>query len=366
MIVYIILTIFTCAIAMFVGPAIVTEGQRSVPLNPQNLTRQRLRNIVVLSAIFIALLAVSALRKGIGHDYWEFTGIFSLIEQDRYVSTEFGFNMVVRICHFLFGPDNYFIIFALFAGATIWLFVRGLYEQAGKFGFSFFLFMMFGYYLSSMNTIRYYLVLAIALYASAFLLKKEYVKFILCILFGACFHKAVLFVLLAYPLALIKWNKITVPLVTVFTGSLLLFPNAYRWLIFKFYPFYENSVYDTGETSLSNILRCVAVLVFALIFYKRALKGNKKNMFYFNLNLEALIVYSCCSFIPVVSRIGFFLNIFQIFLIPNVIGSMEKKWQKVLFTTLTILAGVAYFAMFLLACRNDDTRLIPYWNWILN
>ncbi len=366
MIVYIILTIFTCAIAVYVRPLMRENGTASVSVSANNMTMDRTRNIILLIMLFTTLFAVSALRKAIGHDYWEYTSIFSLIAQDRHVSTEFGFNTVVRIFQAIFGTENYFVIFAFFAALTQFFFLRGMYEQSKNFGMTFFLFMVFGYYLSTFNAVRYYFVLSIALFATSFLLKKEYVKFVICILIGALFHKAVLFVLLAYPLALIKWNKITIPLVTAFTGSLLLFPQFYRMLIFKFYPFYENSVYDTGETSVTNILRCVAVLFFALCFYKRALKGNKRNMFYFNLNLEALIVYACCSFIPVVSRIGFFLNIFQIFLIPGVIISMEKKWQRVLFTSLTIVAGIAYFALFLYSCKDDGTRIVPYLNWILN
>lgn len=366
MIVYIILTIFTCAIAVFVQPRVQEDGTKTVSASAHNLTMSHTRNIIVGIMLLLALFGVSACRIAIGHDYWEYTEIFSLIAQNRHVSTEFGFNLVVKACHLIFGTENYIVIFALFALVTLAFFLRGMYEQSVNFGLTFFLFMVFGYYLSGLNSVRYYLVLAIAVYATCFLLKKEYFKFVICILLAACFHKAVLFVLLAYPLATFKWNKVTIPLVTVFTGTLLFFPQFYRKIIFLIYPFYENSVYDTGETSITNILRCVAVLIFALCFYKKALKGNKRNMFYFNLNVEALIVYACCSFIPVVSRIGFFLNVFQIMLIPGVIASMEKKWQKCLFTSLTILAGIVYYALFLYSCKDDGTRLVPYLNWILN
>ena len=199
-----------------------------------------------------------------------------------------------------------------------------------------------------------------------FILKKKYAHFVLCILLAAPFHMAVLFVLLAYPLALMKWNKWSVSVVSVIVVSLLVFPQFYRKLIFTFYPFYENSVYDTGETSLINIARCIGTLVFALIYYKTALKDNRKNMFYFNLNVEALIVYACCSFIPVISRIGFFLNIYQIFLIPSVIRSIPKKWQRTVITVFIALAGIGYYVFFLKSCEDDGTRIVPYLNWILN
>ncbi len=368
MVIYIVLAVFTCVLAMLVehkGSVTVSENMTKPLINSN---RQQLKNIALVVMIFLALFGVSACRIAIGHDYWEYTAIFDLIRQGRYVSTEFGFNCLVKICQVIFGTGaySYIPIFAIIAFFTILFFLKAICDQSESFGYSFFLFMAFGYYLSSFNSIRYYLVLAVAVYSVKYLLKKDYVRFVLCILLAAPFHMAVLFVLLAYPLALMKWNKWNVPIVGALVASLLLFPGFYRKIIFIFYPFYENSIYDTGETSVTNIARCIAVLLFSLIYYKTALKNNPKNMFYFNLNVEALIVYACCSFIPVISRIGFFLNIYQIFLIPSVLKSIPKKWQRVVFSIGIIVAGIGYYALFLHSCKDDGTRIVPYLNWILN
>lgn len=366
MAIYIILAVFTCTLALLVEQkdAVAVSEKKISPF--RNITRGQLKNKTLIGMIFCALFGVSACRIAIGHDYWEYTAIFNLISQGRHVSTEFGFNLLVKICHFIFGKDNYLIIFGIVAFVTIFFFIRAICDQSESFGISFFLFMAFGYYLSSFNSIRYYLVLAIAVYSVKFILKKDYARFVLCILLAAPFHMSVLFVLLAYPLALLKWNKWNIPVMGVLVASLLLFPGVYRKILFFFYPFYENSLYDTGETSVTQIARCIAVLVFCLIYYKSALKNNRRNMLYFNLNVEALILYSCCSFVPVISRVGFFLNVFQIFLIPSVLRSIPKRWQRNLWTVLIVLAGVGYFALFLRACKDDGTRIVPYLNWILN
>lgn len=363
MTIYIILAILTCTMALFVQKKNKVKGL----INDRAYrTKGELWNIAFVSAIFFLLFLVSALRIAIGHDYWEYTSIFSLIAQNRHVSTEFGFNLLVRLCQWIFGEGNYIIIFAIIAFSTILFFLKGIYENTDHFAMAFFLFMTFGYYLSSFNSIRYYLVLAIAFYSVKYLLDKQYDKFVLCILLASTMHMAVLFVLLAYPLALIRWKKWMIPIVSAFVASLIFLPNLYRRIIFLFYPFYENSVYDTGETSIIQIARCIGVLAFALIFYKKALKGNRKNMFYFNLSVEALVVYACCSFIPVVSRIGFFLNIYQILLIPAVLETIEKKWLRNLLTAGVVIAGIGYFALFLRSCMDDGTRIVPYLNWILN
>lgn len=361
MLIYFILA----AVTVFLGMLVERKENIANIRNAAVPTRGRLKNLSLLLAIFIFLLAVSACRVAIGNDYWEYTSIFNLISQNRHVSTEFGFNLFVRICQFLFGKENYIIIFGLIAAATIYFSLKALYDLGEKFGYSFFLYMVFGLYLSGFNSVRYYLVLAVAMVSVKYLFTREYEKFVLLILLASTFHMAVLFCLVAYPLAKIKWKVWVYPVLTVFSVSLLAFPAFYRRIIFFFYPYYENSLYDVQSTSLVQIARCVAVLVFALVFYKKAVKDQEQNAFYLKLNVFALIVYACCSYIPVISRIGYFLNAYQIFLIPGVILRIEKKWLRITLTALTAVAGVGYFIFFLHTCKADGVRIVPYWNWIM-
>ena len=353
------------AVTVFLGLLVERKENIVNEANAGAFTRGRAKNTSLLFAIFVFLLAVSACRVAIGHDYWEYKEVFNLISQNRHVSTEFGFNTFVRICHFFFGKENYIIIFGLIAAATIFLSLKSVYDLGEKFGYSFFLYMMFGLYLSGFNSVRYYLVLALAMVSVKYLFTKEYEKFVLLILLASTFHMAVLFCLVAYPLAKLKWKIWVYPVLTVFSVSLILFPAFYRRIIFLFYPYYENSIYDVQSTSMVQILRCAAVLVFALIFYKQAVKGNEKNAFFLKLNLFALIVYSCCSYMPVISRIGYFLNVYHIFLIPAILLRIEKKWLRITLTVLTALAGVGYFLFFLHTCKSDGVRIVPYWNWIM-
>ena len=359
--IYLVLAALTIFMAMGVERKknIVAAGGERV------YTRGKLRNESLLFGIFFFLLALSACRIAIGNDYWEYTSIFSLIAQNRYVSTEFGFNTFVRICQFLFGKENYIIIFAIVAAVTIFFSLKAIYELSENFGYAFFLYMVFGIYLSGFNSIRYYLVLAIAMFSVVYLLRKEYEKFVLLLLFASTFHMSVLFCLVVYPLAKLRWKVWVYPVLGVFAASLLAFPNFYRRIIFFFYPFYEGSVYDTGGTSKIQIIRCAAVLVLALACLNTGWKEKEENRFYFKLNLLALLVYCCCSFMPVISRIGYFLNVYQIILIPALIAGIKKKWLRILLTVFTALVGIGYYLFFLHTCRDEATHIVPYWNWIM-
>lgn len=170
-------------------------------------TRQQILNRLCLVSVFLLLFLVSALRLNVGNDYAKYVEFMHLIRCDAVVPTEFGFNWVVKILYGISGFENYLLVFAVFAFATIYLFLKAIYQQADSFPFSFFLFMALGYYFQTFNTVRYYLALAIALFAIPYVLRKEWGKFILLILLGATMHKSLLVVIPLYFLASRCWKK---------------------------------------------------------------------------------------------------------------------------------------------------------------
>ena len=334
------------------------------------MTRGRFLNLTLAVAIFVLLAGVSACRIAVGNDYWVYRYQFNLIMQNRHVSYEWGFNLVVWILQSIFGYDNYLPVFGFFSIVTALFFVKAVYDQAEWFGMTIFLLMTGGYYFSSLNSVRYYLVLAILMYATKYVLRKEYLKFILWILAAACFHKSILVVIPFYLLA--RWlSEAKVPkwlyaVFGFFAATMVLFPEIYKKIIFFFYPFYEGSAFDQVDFSLTNIAKVVATLVLALLFYRVALKENGVNKFYFFLNLGGLVIYTCGSFIPEVSRIGYYFVVSQIFFIPSVLIRIPRKGWRRFFTACVVVAFLGYFALFLHSAKSVDVRILPYYNWIFN
>lgn len=365
--IYLTLTALVVAMGWFVN---LPAGRMSVQFHSERacsfcgLTRQQTVNRILLTAVFLLLFAVSACRIAVGNDYWVYRQDFLLIEQNRHVSFEFGFIWTVRFLQSMLNHDQYLPIFAVFSFFTILFFVRGMADLSEQFCFTVFLFMTGGYYFSSLNSVRYYLVLSIALYSVKYVLRGEWGKFIFCIVVAAAFHKSVLVVIPFYFLASRNWKKWHLAIFAAGCGSLIVFQDFYRKIIFYFYPFYEGSMFDTGEMSFSNIGKCAAVLVLALLYYRDAIKEDKNNRFYFYCNLGALALYVFGSFIPEVSRIGYYLNITNIFLIPGVIVKIPAKKQRIFWTVLVAAAYLAYFALFLRSAYSTDIRLLPYRNWI--
>lgn len=370
--IYIGLTVMVVALAAFVD---LQAGRQNIQLQNETcdmflkkryvgITRIRMWNLILVIAVFLLLFAVSACRIAVGNDYWVYRSDFLLIQQQRHTSFEIGFIMVVKLLQSMLNYDQYLPIFAFFAFFTILFYVRGMYDQSDWFGYTVFLLMTTGYYFSSLDSVRYYLVLAIAVYSIKYVLTKDWIRFVLWILAAACFHKSVLIVIPFYFLASRKWKKRHMLILAAVCASMVLIPGIYRRIIFFFYPFYEGSMFDTGDTSLTNIARCMGVLILALLYYKDAIKEEAKNQFYFYCNLGALLLYVFGSFIPEISRIGYYLNVTNIFLIPAILQKIPDKKQRKFWCIVTTIAFMMYFALFLRSAYNTDIRLLPYRNWI--
>ncbi len=351
---------------------------RKVPVTqPCQITRQQMCNRVCLLSIFLVLFALSACRLNVGNDYAKYVEFMHLVNCDAYVPTEIGFNLLVKIVYGLSGYENYLLVFAIYAFATVFIFLLAMYEQADDFPLTFFLFMMLGYYFQTFSTVRYYLALAIALYSMKFVLHRQWGRFIVLILLGATFHKSLLVVIPLYFLAILPWKKWQLVLAAVFCTTFLFFQDFYLKVVVLLYPTYEDTEYLEGGTSYINILRCIAVLAFAgLVWWLKkhgqsdtektqsvepvATEQEERFHFYFYLNLGALALYVFCSFLPIISRIGYYLTVSQILFLPMLLQQIENAKLRKIFRLGILLAGILYFIMYMSRAGNDGVLILPY------
>lgn len=365
MILYLLVTALTVFMAYFVNSAYGGKVNRMGGGTAKN--RQEMLNTVLLTGIFAILFALSALRIGIGNDYWVYRDNFlDIIRGDTKVSYEIGFKVLVKALQGLFGYDNYRIVFAVMAFLTSFFFMKGLYDTTDWFAMTFFLFMANGFYFMSFSNVRYYFVMAVCTYAMRFLFEKNHVRFIFWIVLAAFFHKSVLLVIPVYMIAhYLKWNKKTIWLIPAACMALWLGKAVLRRLMFVFYPYYEgDAILDTESVSYVNIAKCLAILVFSLIYYKKAIKGNSKAETLFNLNLFALILYSFGYYILETSRICYYMVLGHVFLIPIVLKAIEEKSQRIFFLVSITAAYAVYLVVFLVKSRDSTVMLLPYMTWL--
>lgn len=355
------------SICFYMAIGILTVYMSSHVGKKENLTAQaRSLQKTYLAGIFLVLFVCSALRFDIGNDYRQYTQTAHEAFVDGYVVTECGFNYLVKLVYHLFGAEYYEIVFAIFGFATIWLFLKAMYEQSVDFSMTYFLFMTLGMYFQTFNTVRYYLALSIALYSMKYVLEKDYIRFILWIVFAALFHKSVLLVIPVYWIATYAWKKWQILVAAAISVACYCLKDVVLNLALILYPSYKNTIFLEGGTTITSILRILVIVAFYLVICIRypQIKDDTKIRFYAQLNLLALDVSTCFSFLPVVTRIAYYFSVSQIVMIPAIICAIPAEKVKKNIRTIVIISCVMYFIFFLFTADKPGVGLLPYQTWL--
>lgn len=359
MVLYLLISAAAVAAAAIVNK---TEGMRAG-------SRGSLLRRSCLFLIALILMVPAILRQETGNDYLRYVEFFHLASIDAYVPTEAGFNWLAKAVYSLCGYENYLLLFAIYAVLTILAMLTVIRQQAENFCFSFFLFMMFGYYFQSFNTMRYYFALSLSLLAMTCLLRRQYAGFVILVLLAALFHKTALITLLLYPVAARRWKKRELAAAVVPGLAVLLLHEKAMELLLSLYPSWEGTVDLAAGTSISwvNIAKCLAVLLLA--YYVKAdedpdtFRGRQLVM-YRNSAYIGLLLYVFGWFIPEVSRICYYLTFTQIFYLPMLLSGLPEteqgRRQKKLLTILVIAAALVFFALFLRTAYRDTIKILPY------
>ena len=364
----ILYTVVTAAVLLL--SYFVCERQR---LTTYGMTRRQALSGACLIAVFTILFLLSALRMEVGNDYKNYAITCHEIWVDGYVVTEIGFNLLVKFIYTLAGCENYILVFAVFAFMTTWLFLKIFYKDSDNFFLSMVLFMMLGLYFRTFNTVRYYFVLAVALYSLRYVIKKQYIRFILLICIAALFHKSVLFVIPVYLAAAYvskRWHYI---LLAAAGAACIVGKDWIMKIALILYPSYEDTPFLNENGGLiSNLLsnasaigRCMLVLILCIVFYKTAIEMSRANRIYFNLNNFALLLYVCGYFLPLLSRFTYYMTIPHLLLVPGIIVTIENPKKKKLVIGITIAVCAVYFLLFLRTAADAGVRVLPYKTWIM-
>lgn len=376
--------------------AVLAKG---VKVTEYSDNRQRVMNKLCIAAIFTVLTLVAALRVDVGNDYGNYVVTAHEIFQRGYVVTEPGFNLVVRVLYTLSGKEDHILMFAVFGAAIVAIFLKSMLDLSDSFFMSVCLFMTLGVYFRSFNTVRYYLVLAVTLYSLKYVvvirkwvcdrsvanvgdyspfigivgrneLMQAICKFLVLILVAATFHKSVLIVIPLYGLCIIPWKKWTVAVLAIMGAASLFLHNQIFKLALKLYPSYRNTIYiETEHTILENwqvIARCVLVIVLAIYCGREALKDREDNKLYLQMNILAVIIYVCGYYLPLITRVGYYLITSQLILIPNIIMSVSDKIKRRRIIAIVAVLVLCYFAYFLLTAGKVGVHVLPYHSWLFS
>jgi hypothetical protein len=367
---YILIAVVTCVMAYGISDCGALQYSGGYP------TRRNVLNRILTAGIFVILFSVSALRFDVGNDYYNYAQTAYEASIGGYVVTEIGFNYLVKALLVITGGDYYELMFAVFAFATILIFLKAIKRLSVNFFDTFFVFMMLGMYFQTFNTVRYYLALSIAFYSLRYVLEKDWLKFVFVIVIAALFHKSVLIVIPVYFIATFEWKKWQLVVGALASIICFIFRDTMLELALNLYPSYRDTIFLSGGISLTSVARIFAVIVLYLWFcyyYNKKNPNFDKNegwyrelRLYGQLNMVAFIAATLFSFLPVITRLAYYFSINQILLIPLIISKIDDEKLRTRLKFLIGIFAVIYFIIFLLCAHKEGVVLLPYKSWLFS
>lgn len=320
---------------------------------------------------FSILAFVSAIRDDVGCDYYSYVRHIDVIQRglDNYM--EPGFQFVVRkLAEYDYNPRYPIILIGVL---TCLFYVKSIWDQSTNRLLSVFLFLTWGLYFFTFNTIRNYFAIAIVFYGIKYLLSdkkfffiNDKIVFISLVLFAALFHFSILFSLPIYLLAyFINLKKGHIPYIIIAIIIMLFMQIPLRSVAFYFYDSYEGGAFDTNRVSYLNIIKAIFIIGVCLK-YKKIVYADRFLKFYFNLNVFAFMLYVGVYWLPEISRIGFCLNMTVMFLLPRLIHSIKERSSRDELTTMVVISSLVLFVLLLNGFYSESNRTLPYKSWLFD
>lgn len=330
-------------------------------------------NIKILAYIsyiisFLIVWIVSAMRFGIGTDYFMYRDIYeyalkgATIPQiiQRY-DVEPGWATLNHILSLIFKEPQYIFI------VTSFIFIFCIYKVIIEFedrvnvGLAIFIFLSVSY-IPSFNVIRQYLAIGILMLSLKYIEQKKIIKFIIFVIMASLFHYTALIFLPIY--YLLNHNIGIFKLIGIFMAVFIGFinyNNIIRVITTVIPSFEKYSRYvSTGNIEINKTLLIMqfAIVFFILISYK-FLKKNDLFMYRMTYVYFASIVFSLLGNIATfVGRTAYYLDISQMIFIPFICRYGIKGKNKIVVNTIIIMYFMSYW--FINFVYSGNNGCIPY------
>lgn len=326
--------------------------------------RRQVRQYLLFLLAIMPVILLSALREGIGTDYYyTYTPRFLEILQGERTYYEVGFYLFNRLVGvFTSDPQWIFITTSFLFGVCVF---TAFYRYVEDLPFCVAFFFVSSEYFISLNNLRQSLASAILLLGYAFLVKKQWVRFGILTVLCATLHQsmltfaAVLVILIIAQrtplerlLIIIGVIAGTGLLLMKFSPGLLAAVLPDRLAYYVQYGIFLNPTIGILRTGFNLLLLC-------LLLYCRYAGGDKRLDIFIILQFLAVIV--CCfdGMIPATYRILRLFSFWQLLGIPMAAETFAKRLcarRVVKGLLLVVFAAMCFYSIVILG----DESVLPY------
>ncbi len=266
-----------------------------------------------------------------------------------------SFAIIKVLSYFNSDPQVFFIVTSFFVCA---FFLSGIYSYCANFALGVFLFIGMYFYFESFNLVRQYVSMAVIFYFGTKYIVEEKKNFVIAsILLASLFHFSALFVVPFYLLSRKLYRRF---FYCVFLAASLVMFFLYPWVegfLFRYLLGYS-SYAEYSRPGSAYALLIISSLMFLYAISKRKIIRNSQPLVVVSLNMVFFSIpfFLFSSHNIMFYRVGAFLAMFSIYLMPNIIQQTHKGVLNAGF--LTIMSIVLLNFMYRL--YNNGAGVFPY------
>ncbi len=318
----------------------------------------------------ILLFVLSAFRDvSVGQDLNNYVHIYDRIcntpLRDIYhirsiyyeIDTEIGYNYFCKFLSYI--STDYIVLTAATSLISIGGAFAIIYRYSKNYYMSVMIYILFGCYFASMNTIRTSMVISILGIALQFLINKKYIKSLLFVILAATFHKLALTFLILFPIIGIKIRYRYICVIII--GCIIAFISGEEMLLWFANIFhYKSYIRFIGNGNGDGLLLMLLMICAGTaIFWKSYIISDKYAQVWVHFMAMAVVFSVLALHFNLISRIVSLFTFYVCILLPNVIHSLKKENRVWGYTLVTF--AMSFYAIYYLYRLDDlNANVFPY------
>lgn len=329
----------------------------------------RLTKFAFMLLIILPVVIMQGSRYLVGTDYRSYAIIFDRVaagnvyELESYASEPL-YLLEIRILSALFGHYIWFFVVNAVVESMLMFSLFDFFQNTISMPLAY-----MAYYSIVqpffMNAERQGVAMTIVWFSMKYFVRKDFIKFFLCIIVAGCMHNTAFFFVLLYALHLVRrlktagiWEFIAVSLLLVFSIS----PDtvmAYAADIVSVFPQY--TVYFggyKGEISMAWVLPVLFVIPCLFNVRSTAVRNSSYNTVWLYLYLVNISLVLLSGTVNQAFRFALYFNIAVILLIPMTLVSMKLEGNKRIFLCGYVFLFLSYYII--LYYVVESSQVYPY------
>lgn len=321
------------------------------------LLKKMYKNDFIDYLIVIVVLLFASMRFNVGFDYMSYYNMVDKFDQYiKHLVKEPLHNFIVYISYYFNSPQLLFIIYAILMYSFIYLTIKDFSHMTELSLFLYITFPMF--FLNSLDILRQHLAVAIVFYSIRFVFQKNFIKYLIMIIFASLFHRSAIIAIPIYFFGTFNISKLMLYCIIVVSNFLSPILFQIVKIIMPYYVYYLENKLGVGGTKIIYIVNILAI--FIIWIKDRLVKYNKNNIIYINLFVFGTLLYnSLLKFGHAGPRASLYFIIFLILILPDIIYCFKER--TIIKVSIYFLCVILFFSTLFISSRNHHkSPYIPY------